>query len=118
MLHRLITLAAWALLAFIIYATISPIQDRPRLPTSTSIEHIAAFAILGSLFCLAYPRQTILVCLIVLGGAITLELLQLLSPDRHARFHDAMEKIAGGAISIMVTRVTVTFAPLRRWFQN
>lgn len=88
------------------------------MPTSTSIEHIAAFAILGSLFCLAYPRQTILVCLIVLGGAITLEILQLVTPDRHARFQDAMQKVAGGSISIMVTRVTVAFEPLRRWFQN
>jgi hypothetical protein len=54
----------------------------------------------------------------VLGGAITLELLQLVTPDRHARFHDAMEKVAGGAISITITRATVAFEPLRRWFQN
>jgi hypothetical protein len=36
MLHKFIGFAAWGLLAFIAYATISPIQDRPRLPTSTS----------------------------------------------------------------------------------
>jgi hypothetical protein len=49
MLHKLIGLAAWGLLAFIAYATISPIQDRPTWATSTGFEHLAAFAVLGAL---------------------------------------------------------------------
>jgi VanZ family protein len=100
--HKLIGLAAWGLLAFIAYATISPIQDRPTLPTSTSFEHLAAFAVLGALFCLAYPRQIALVCLIVLGGAVLLEIMQLLTPDRHGRIQDAMEKMASGFVGIVL----------------
>jgi hypothetical protein len=50
MCHKLITVAAWVLLAFIAYATISPIQDRPSLPMPSSFEHLAAFAVLGALF--------------------------------------------------------------------
>jgi hypothetical protein len=48
--QKLITVAARALLAFIVYATISPIQDRPRLPTSVGLERFGAFLVLGALF--------------------------------------------------------------------
>jgi VanZ family protein len=118
MLHKFISFAAWALLAFIAYATISPIQDRPTLPTSTSFEHLAAFAVLGALFSLAYPRQVALVCLIVLGSAVLLELLQLLTPDRHGRVPDAIEKMAGGVVGIVVARAILYFDQAGRWFQN
>jgi hypothetical protein len=56
MLRKLIAMAAWALLAFIAYATISQIQHRPTLPISSSFERLAAFAVLGALFCLARVR--------------------------------------------------------------
>jgi VanZ family protein len=118
MLHKLIGLAAWGLLAFIAYATISPIQVRPTLPTSTSFEHLAAFAVLGALFSLAYPRQVALVCLIVLGSAVLLELLQLLTPDRHGRVPDAIEKIAGGVVGIVAGHAILYFDQAGRWFQN
>jgi hypothetical protein len=118
MSHKIVALAAWVLLAFIAYATISPLQDRPTLSTSSSFEHLAAFAVLGGLFCLAYPRRIFLVCLIVLGGAVMLELLQLVTSDRHGRFPDAIEKMTGGAAGIAVARIILTFEPLRRWFQN
>jgi VanZ family protein len=104
MLHKFFVPAAWALLALIAYATISPIQARPTLPTSSSIEHLIAFLALGTVFCLAYPRQLAYVGLIVLGSAILLEILQLLTPDRHARILDAVEKIAGGAFGITAGR--------------
>ena len=105
MFQKLVIVAAWMFLAFIAYATISPIQDRPTLPTSTSFEHLAAFAVLGALFCLAYPRYLSLVCLIVFGSAVLLEFAQLLTPDRHGRIQDAIEKLAGGAVGIVAGRV-------------
>jgi VanZ like family len=101
MFHKLMVVAAWALLALIACATISPIQDRPTLLTSSSFEHLAAFAVLGALFYLVYPRHIAFVCLIVLGSAVVLELVQLLTPDRHGRVPDAVEKIAGGAAGIV-----------------
>ena len=118
MFHKLITAAAWADLAFIAYATFSPIQDRPTLPTSSSFEHLAAFAVVGTLFCAAYPRHIVLVCLIVLGSAVLLEILQLLTPDRHGRVPDAIEKMAGGVIGIAVGRAILYFDQASRWFQN
>jgi VanZ family protein len=118
MFHKFIGLAAWGLLAFIVYATISPIQDRPTLPTSTSFEHLAAFAVLGALFCLAYPRQIALVCVIVLASAVVPELLQLLTPDRHGRIQDAIEKMASGFVGIVLGRAILYFDQASRRFQN
>ena len=109
MSHKLIPVAGWALLAFIAYATISPIQDRPTLLTSSSLEHLAAFAVLGALFCFAYPHHTLLVCLIVLGSAVLLEILQMLTLDRHGRIQDAIEKMAGGSVGIAAGRAILYF---------
>jgi peptidoglycan/LPS O-acetylase OafA/YrhL len=118
MVRRIVAIAAWAVLIFIISATISPIGDRPSMPASTTFQHLAAFAALGALFCLAYPRQIPLVCLIVLGSALSLELVQMLTPDRHGRVQDAIEKISGGAAGIMAGRAILRFEPVRRWFQS
>ena len=118
MLHKVTTVAAWTLLAFIVYATLSPIQNRPTLPISSNFEHLAAFAVLGALFCVALPRNTILTGLIVLGSAALLEMLQLLTPDRHARILDAAVKMAGGALGIAAARIILYFKLPRRWFQN
>ena len=83
MVRKVVELAAWLLLGFIVYGTISPISTRPTLPTPSGFEHLAAFAALGMLFCLSYPRRIILVCLIVFGSAVLLEAAQLLTADRH-----------------------------------
>lgn len=99
-LNRVFAVAAWGLLAFIAFATLSPIQDRPTLPTSTTFEHVAAFAVLGALFCLGYARQIGFVCLVVGGSAAFLEMMQLFLPDRHARLQDLAEKLAGGCVGI------------------
>ncbi|WP_063676881.1 VanZ family protein [Bradyrhizobium neotropicale] len=113
--QRLLKFAAWAGLSFIAYSTLSPLRDRPILLTSSALEHLAAFAILGTLFCLAYPRRTPAVLLIVLGSAALLELLQLLTPDRHARTLDAVQKIAGGTAGVFVGRAVLHFDRARSW---
>jgi hypothetical protein len=100
----LLAMAAWVALSFIVYCTLSPLQHRPGFPVPLSFEHIAAFAVVGVLFCVAYPRHLILISILVLGSALALEMAQLMTPDRHARVHDAVEKITGGIIGIAVGR--------------
>jgi glycopeptide antibiotics resistance protein len=118
MFRKLIAVAAWSLLGFIAYATISQVQARPTLSTSPNLERLAAFIVLGALFYLAYPRHIGLVCLIVLGSAMLLELAQLLTPDRHGRIQDAIIKMAGGAIGIVAGRAILYAQQASRWFQN
>ena len=116
MLHKLISIAAWATLAFIIFATLSPAHLRPELTATepaliVALERVGAFAVLGLLFSGGYPRRYGLVWLIVLGGAILLEFLQILVPDRDARMVDAIEKIAGGGAGIFTAQWLLSFMP-------
>ena len=67
MYHKLVATAAWLSLAFIAFATLSPIGLRPQVG-GPGFEHLAAFAVTGLLFGLAYPRS--LVPVIVLACTI------------------------------------------------
>jgi VanZ family protein len=112
--QRLSNTAAWITLAFIAYATLCPLDERPELYDGfwslfTHLDHYIAFATMGCLFGLAYPRQTFFVCMLVLGSAVLLELAQLLTPDRHARVSDAVRKLIGGVFGIGFAYFTISF---------
>jgi VanZ family protein len=70
------------------------------------------------LFCVAYPRRIVFVCLVVLGSAALLELAQLLTPDRHARLADAIEKIAGGGVGIALGHIMCSLKRFDRWLER
>ncbi len=99
MVQRVSTIAGWLALAFIVFATLSPIDDRPVI-AGPQLEHFAAFAVVGLAFGLAYPKRVFLVATFILISAFGLEALQLLTPDRHARLLDALVKAAGGVCGI------------------
>jgi len=93
---RLTIAAAWIAIIAIAYATLThvgfvyaiyfklaPILMRPDMRMYAHFEHIIAFAVIGALFSLAYPRRILLVSCIVVGGAAMLEVLQTFTPDRH-----------------------------------
>jgi VanZ family protein len=101
MIQRVSIVAGWLAFAFIVYATLSPIDARPVV-AGLQFEHFAAFALMGLAFGLAYPSRVVLVVAIVVGSAVTLEALQLLTPDRHGRIIDALVKAAGGICGIGV----------------
>ncbi|WP_245260998.1 VanZ family protein [Chelativorans sp. J32] len=88
--------APFLILAIILYATLSPLNMRPRTQFPVHFEHFAAFAVLGALYAIAFPRRILLVLLAVVLAAAGLELLQLTLSDRHARFADFAVKLAGG----------------------
>jgi VanZ family protein len=117
MLKQFTALAAWIALGFIVYATLSPLSERPSLlVTETSlsvvIERFGAYGLMGLLFGVAYTRRLGLVLLVVLGSAIGLELLQLFIADRDARLIDVVEKLAGGIAGIGASQVLYALAPL------
>lgn len=82
------------MLPAIVFATLSPIGLRPHVG-DVSGERFLAFAAIGLLFGVAYPRHLWLVTLLVGGGAVGLEVLQHLTPDRHGRIPDALVKLVG-----------------------
>jgi VanZ family protein len=99
MIQRVSFIAGWLALAFIVYATLSPIDARPVI-AAPQLEHFAAFALLGLAFALAYPSRVLLIVVIVVATAVGLEALQLLTPDRHGRVLDALVKALGGICGI------------------
>ena len=101
MIRRVSLIAAWLALAFIVFATLSPIDDRPVL-AGPQFEHFAAFALMGFAFALGYRGRMLLIIAIIIGSAFTLEALQLLTPDRHGRLLDALVKAAGGMFGISI----------------
>jgi hypothetical protein len=44
--------------------------------------------------------------------------MQMLTPDRHGRVQDAIEKISGGAAGILAGRAILYLEQGRRWFQS
>lgn len=90
---------AWTALLLIAIATLAPIDARPELGGAT-MERFGAFALTGLLFGLTYPNRLWGVAVIVLGAALLLEILQLLTPDRHGQVADAIVKFFGGATGI------------------
>jgi VanZ family protein len=110
MIQKLATIAGWLALAFIAYATLSPIGARPVI-AGLQLEHFAAFALVGLAFGLAYPKRLLPVVIIVVGSALALESLQLLTPDRHGRILDAFVKAVGGISGIGVSQVALVLLP-------
>lgn len=102
MYRKTVIVIAWTTLALIAFATLSPIGLRPHFG-GASIERFSAFALVGLLFGLAYPRHLWLVLTLVGGAAVGLEVLQHLTPDRHGEMRDAMVKLAGGVTGIWMS---------------
>lgn len=120
LLDKLIAVAAWACLIFIVYATLSSADARPQLTQSEPIlsvflERFGAYGLLGVLFRLAYPSRVRPIWVLVLGSAVVLELLQIVIPDRDARVIDAAEKLAGGAAGVVAGRALLSWAGRPGW---
>jgi xanthine/uracil permease len=99
MIQKASIVAGWLALAFIVYATLSPIDDRPVI-AAPQVEHFVAFAFVGFAFALAYPKRLVLIATLILISAFGLEAMQLLTPDRHGRLIDALVKAAGGLCGV------------------
>ncbi|SFB46026.1 VanZ like family protein [Rhizobium sp. NFR07] len=102
MTTRLLKLLPWLALAAIIFATVSPIRLRPHDFASVDIDRAGAFAVMALLFVVAYPRRWVACAILLILGAGGIELLQFLSPTRHAHLDDAMVKAAGAAFGCLL----------------
>ncbi len=93
---------AWLLLAAIIFVTVSPIGLRPHTITSVNLDRALAYLVVGLAFAVAYPRHWLAVAALLVVGAVGIELLQYLSPTRHARMHDAAVKAVGACLGVLI----------------
>jgi VanZ family protein len=102
MVRKLLVLLAWVSLGYVMFVTLSPIGLRPIATHNPAYERLVAYAILGILFGLAYRGRSFMAAGIVVGAAIALEGLQYLTPDRHGRLMDLLEKVSGGLLGVWV----------------
>lgn len=101
MFKKIAKVAAWASIAFIIFATLVPVGIRPSVgEISPNYERFAAYALAAALMVLAYPRYPVRVALIIAAIAVVLEVSQLAVPDRDARLRDVLVKMAGALAGI------------------
>lgn len=88
---------AWVALAVIVFSTLAPIDLRPHSGLPVQLERLLAFVVAGFLMALAYPRHIIVCAVLVLGAAVALEVMQLVTPSRHGRGIDLVVKLLGGS---------------------
>jgi len=105
MMARFARPAAWLLLAAICFVTLAPIEMRPTTSEPADLERIFAFAVLGLIFALGYPRRWVLVVCLVAGAAFAFELAQIFASTRHARLEDATVKALGGGGGVLAGMV-------------
>jgi VanZ family protein len=104
---KLSRIAALALLAIIIFATLSPIQMRPHI-AEANVERALAYVLLGFALALGFPNRLYQAMIFVVASAGILELLQIIDPGRHARLADALVKASAGIVGIVVARLFLT----------
>jgi VanZ family protein len=102
--------AAWLLVLAVAIFTLSPHELRPITAGTTlsdTMERFTAFAVIGTLFGLGYPKRRFAIFLLVVGIVASLEVAQNFVPGRHGRLPDGLVKAAGalfGFATIMISK--------------
>lgn len=115
-LRSLFRAAAWAALLVLMAVTVSPLGWRPPTVTVVGLDRAAAFALAGAIFAVAYPRRWLSLALFLIAAAFFIEMLQWISPTRHARFSDALVKSLGSLIGLAVGELALIGR--RRWLAD
>lgn len=100
MMTRLAALAAWLLLAFIVFSTVSPIGMRPHDVLPVQVDRALAFFLLSGAFVVGYPRHWLIIGAACIASAFAIEALQFLSATRHPQLIDASVKAVGAALGV------------------
>ena len=115
-LRSLFRAAAWAALLVLVFVTVSPIGWRPHTVTEVGIDRAAAFALAGAIFAIAYPRRWLSLAVFLIAAAFFIEMLQWISPTRHAEVSDAVVKSIGSVVGLALGKLALVAR--RRWFSS
>jgi VanZ family protein len=114
MLRRLGLLSFLVVAAVIAFATLAPVELRPRTG-HVHFERIFAYLLLGGSLSLAFPRKPALVVGALIILACGLEYAQTFIPTRDGRIPDAVEKCVGAVIGAAMGLGVTRFCEKRRW---
>jgi VanZ family protein len=97
-----------------LYYLLAPFFNYPSMRTYATIEHLAAYGMVGLLFCAVYPRSLLRVCFFLFLFIVGLEVLQTVTPDRHSTLRDAVEKMIGAATGAVLMTAALSWKKTRR----
>jgi len=98
---KLARIATAIILIVIAFVTLGPVGLRPQTG-EPMLERAFAYFVLGAFAMLSFPERLFRVFVGVLAVAIGLELLQLVDPTRDGRVIDAVVKVAGGVLGVLL----------------
>ncbi len=102
--RKSIFIVACLLLVFVIFATLSPIQLRPKTGHPV-LERFGAFLLVAGAYTLALPRRAGLIAVFMVAAAFALEAAQQLSPTRDPDVRDALVKSFGALVGVAMARL-------------
>jgi hypothetical protein len=92
---------AWVGIFAIIILSVVPAVDRPVTGAGQSLEHFAAFAMVGGAFVIGYRLSLMRSMFLALFFCAGIELLQVPLPTRHARVSDLLVDTVGACFAIL-----------------
>lgn len=111
---KLARIAAFAAILLVVVLTLGPVGLRSMSPIDPHFDRALAFAVIGFLLIVSFPRHPWRVVIGVLLLIVALEAGQGYRPDRHGRVPDVVEKIAGAAFGIAAAAGTLWMLRRRR----
>jgi VanZ family protein len=109
----LFRIAAFPLIAAVVFATLGPPRYRPHAPLGQDGEHALAFVLVGLAVGLAFPRRRLVVAAVSIILIGLLEIMQLWAPGRHARLEDFLVDAMAACIGLAVAAATGRLAARR-----
>jgi hypothetical protein len=107
-------LTTWIVFVAIAVMTLGPVSLRPHTLFPPDFDRFAAYAVLGVLFALSYPRRPPwLMGAFLVAAAGAFEIGQLFVPHRDAHVNDFLFKAAGALIGLIVGRFAQPFVAAR-----
>lgn len=111
-MRNLFRLAAFVLIAAVVFATLGPPRYRPHSPLGQDGEHALAFVLVGVAVGLAFPHRRLLVAPMSVMLVGLLEIMQLWAPGRHARLEDFLVDAVATCAGLAVAAAIAWFAAM------
>lgn len=102
--------AFWVCAAAVLVLALGPVPAQEPLTGWDKSNHVLAFFVLGVLGQLAWPERCKVLLLALAGYGLTIELLQMFVPGRHAHGLD----LVGDALGLALAWLLVQLPPVRR----
>ena len=111
---KLARIAAFAATFLVVVLTLGPVGLRSMSPIDPAFDRALAYAVIGFLLIVAFPRHPFRVVAGVLLLIVALEAGQGFRPDRHGRVPDVIEKTVGAGLGIAAAAGTLWMLRRRR----